>query len=566
MTQELMYQLTQSLGWTVLHALWQFGLVSLVCWIVLSNLRQLDSRLRYWIAFSSLIIASSWSISTFLQTLWVFEGQTLQAVFESATLTNLAGSDTLSGMATVTTASPVSWSTWMSTHIHWIGIAWLFGACWYALRLAFGLKQVGELRHNGLMDASDYWKNRFSQLIQESGLDPKKIKIQLSGKAYEPISLGFLRPLIILPYGLVGEIPPAQLEAIVWHELAHVRRNDYLFNLIQRLLLSFFFFHPAAHWISRQIDREREHACDDYAVKRSSNPHALVRALAFLSLGCQSSTEYELAMAARGRHHGIYTRMQRLVDTKSPSKTMKTNRLFPLLFFVLLGGAMLTATTDEQAKSSLDFESFTLLGEEKIENASDCVEVIVVDSLPPAAIERQAERLAIIEERLLEQEERLREQEAKLDEREANLDEREAMLDNKENAEEEQLLTSSRPEPIATPDAYPSQAIALGEVMTAPLGTDFYGDLHSGLLELLMRDRLMSPEDCAATLHISPGALVINDRRISSDMARPYSALLARFRIIRTPGRQIRVERQGLRIGHPGQEACSWEGEVWSAG
>lgn len=557
MTQELLFHWTYALGWFVLHAVWQLGLVATICWILLAFFRDAPARRRYFMAYSGLVLGAIWSGYTFIQLAWLPE------LAENSSATNHFLNAALQNEQTIDIFLPAAdqtsnWFHFLNAQIYWLGIAWIVGVCWYTFRLGYGLRQVGNLKTHGITSAAGYWEGRFTELIAAAGLDPDRVQIKLSTKALEPVTLGFLRPLIILPYSLVGEIPPAQLEAILWHELGHVSRNDYFFNLIQRLLLSFFFFHPAAHWLSRQIDREREHACDDFAVGQSSNPHALVRALAFLSMGCTSSTDYELAMAAMGNRNSVYTRMQRLVRYKSPQKTMKTNRLFPLMLFVILGGALVAATINEPYKPNVDeTKSSTLETTDVRQTSSDCVELIIQDSLPPAAIERRAERLALIEERLREQEERLREHEATLMEREAALEEWEATLADKEN--EANAITST--EGIA-----PVKETLVNKLNTNLTSGDFYQNLHSSLIQLLIEDQLLASDECAATLHLSPRGLMINDQQLSTEKARPYTDLLDRFSIERAQGRQIRVERQGLRIGHPGQEACSWEGEVWSAG
>ncbi|MEM8583466.1 MAG: M56 family metallopeptidase [Bacteroidota bacterium] len=557
MTQELLFHWTYALGWFVLHAVWQLGLVAMICWLLLTVFRDAPARRRYFIAYSGLVLGALWSGYTFLQLAWLPELAGTPSTadhFLQAALYNEQTIDIFVPAAEQTS----SWFGFLIAQIYWLGIAWMVGVCWYALRLGYGLRQVGNLKTDGITSAAGYWETRFTELVLAAGLDPNRVQIRLSTKALEPVTLGFLRPLIIIPYSLVGEIPPAQLEAILWHELGHVSRNDYFFNLIQRLLLSFFFFHPAAHWLSRQIDREREHACDDFAIGQSSNPHALVRALAFLSMGCTSSTDYELAMAAMGNRNSVYTRMQRLLKYKSPQKTMKTNRLFPLVLFVILGGALVAATINEPYKPSVDDTNPSTLETTAVHQTSpDCVEIIIQDTLPPAAVERRAQRLALIEQRLRDQEERLREHEATLIEREAALEEWEASLSFKEN--EANAMTSDE-------GVVSVKETLVDKLRTNLTGGDFYQNLHSSLIQLLIEDQLLASDECAAVLHLSPGGLIINDQPLSTEKARPYTDLLNRFSIERAPGRQIRVERQGLRIGHPGQEACSWEGEVWSAG
>jgi beta-lactamase regulating signal transducer with metallopeptidase domain len=100
--------------------------------------------------------------------------------------------------------------------------------------------------------------------------------------AEAPTVVGHVRPLILMPVGMLAGLSPTQIESILLHELAHIQRHDYLMNTLQRYVEGLLFYHPAVWWISAIIRREREHCCDDLALSISGEPHEYARALAAL--------------------------------------------------------------------------------------------------------------------------------------------------------------------------------------------------------------------------------------------------------------------------------------------
>src|SRR5207248_3598485 len=124
-----------------------------------------------------------------------------------------------------------------------------------------------------------------------------------------PTVVGWLRPAIILPVAAIAALSPAQVEAILAHELAHIRRHDYAVNLLQTIAETLLFYHPAVWWLSRRIRAEREHCCDDLAVSLCGDPIAYASALA--DLESLRSSDHRFAMAATGG--SLLHRVRRLI-------------------------------------------------------------------------------------------------------------------------------------------------------------------------------------------------------------------------------------------------------------
>ena len=154
-----------------------------------------------------------------------------------------------------------------------------------------------------------------------------------------PVLVGYLRPVILVPAGLLSSMPPEHVELILLHELAHVRRHDYLVNLLQTLTEGLFFYHPAVWWISGVVRAEREHCCDDLAVDVSSSAGAYEYALALTALeqsrwGSTDQLNRAAGVAATG---GILmTRIHRLLYPKRPTAVSAGTPLLGVVLAVLV--------------------------------------------------------------------------------------------------------------------------------------------------------------------------------------------------------------------------------------
>ncbi len=139
----------------------------------------------------------------------------------------------------------------------------------------------------------------------------RPIRLLESSMVDVPTVIGWLRPVVLMPASALAGMAPQQLEAILAHELAHIRRHDYLVNLLQTLVETLLFYHPAVWWLSRRIRVERENCCDDLAVSLCGDPYAYARALADLEeLRADSS---RLVLAATGG--SLLHRVRRLIGT-----------------------------------------------------------------------------------------------------------------------------------------------------------------------------------------------------------------------------------------------------------
>jgi len=200
------------------------------------------------------------------------------------------------------------WSHYLDPILPWLVIAWIAGVLVLSCRWFQGCWWVRRLRTVEITPLDDAWLEILQDLKVRFNVS-RPVRLVSSALAEVPMVIGWLRPMILLPASSLTGLAPAQLEAILAHELAHVRRCDYLLNTFQNLIETIMFYHPAVWWISRCIRQEREHCCDDMVVRVCRN--RLVYARALFRLEELRGSPARLAFAASGSP--LLTRIRRLV-------------------------------------------------------------------------------------------------------------------------------------------------------------------------------------------------------------------------------------------------------------
>ena len=163
--------------------------------------------------------------------------------------------------------------------VRWVRIVlltWLSGVALLTLRLLTGWLWVQRLHARGTAPAPLGWQQMVVRLSKRLHIS-RPIRLFQSAMVEVPTVIGWLRPVVLMPASALTGMGPEQLEAILAHELAHVRRHDYLVNLLQTLVETLLFYHPAVWWLSRRIRIERENCCDDLAVSLCGDPHTYAR-------------------------------------------------------------------------------------------------------------------------------------------------------------------------------------------------------------------------------------------------------------------------------------------------
>ncbi|AVR98622.1 M56 family metallopeptidase [Pseudoduganella armeniaca] len=265
-----------ALGWTLLHFLWQGALIGLATAAVLALLRHTAPQQRYLVACVGLLLCAGWPASQFALRL---QG-------------DMAVHDAYPALAPTGTAIRV---LVLKPYMTWIVAAWSAGSLAFALRSALGLAWIGRAARLGGRDPA--WQARLTQLAQAMGVR-RPVRLRVVARLASPVTALWWRPVVLVPASLLSGLPPELLQALLAHELAHVRRHDYLVNLLQNAVETVLFYHPAVWWLSRRIRHERELIADAIAAEHAGGPRRL--AIALSELEKRQFTHPEPALAANG--------------------------------------------------------------------------------------------------------------------------------------------------------------------------------------------------------------------------------------------------------------------------
>ena len=305
----------RALGMGLLHSLWQCTLIGALAWLALRTLRHASPQARYVVACAALAACVLWPAAEVLRQLSM---ATAPAFDMSATV---APPRDIASMfaAFVAPDRPADLRSILEAALPWLVATWAAGACLMLLRLAGGLRWVHRLQREALDIQDDVenlvWQTRLDRLAQRFGLSG--VRLAVFDDTGGPLSTGLWRPMVLVPASLLARMPVDMLEALLAHELAHIRRHDYLANLLQRAAEALLFHHPVAWWLSQRIRHEREQAADMLAASVTGEPRRL--ALALYELDRFSSERIDspiptLAQAAHGGH--LMSRIQALLRTE----------------------------------------------------------------------------------------------------------------------------------------------------------------------------------------------------------------------------------------------------------
>lgn len=311
--------LIQALCNTLLHSLWQGVILAVITAIIIVSTRKSSPARRYNLLIASLVLFAAGTVATFVVSLKhapaLFTGP---VNYHSDVITTRQAAPVIyHEIATAKTTLTDTAIGYFNRNSATIVLIWFLMVCARSLQLATGLQGVYYLRRRNIFKADELWQKRVQHLADELGIR-RAIKIAESGLAKVPMVVGHLKPLILIPVGLLTAMSAEEIEAILVHELAHIRRSDYLVNLLQSLLEIIFFFNPAVLWVSSLIKTERENCCDDIAVSQSSSKVNYIKALvACQEYNCQSSPA--LAMALNGKNTPLKTRVTRIISNNNQS-------------------------------------------------------------------------------------------------------------------------------------------------------------------------------------------------------------------------------------------------------
>ena len=291
--------LVEALGLALLHSLWQGILIGLLFKAAMATLANASAALRYWCGVSALLLLA---LSVPLTMVYVAVGMLPAGVSMGALAT---GADTL--------AATVAGTATEGFTVEAVVALWIAGVTVISIRTLAAWYHLGGLRRAADRHAALPLVPVVERLSGLFGL-ARRVDIALSASISSPMVVGWLKPVILVPPAIVARLPLAQLEMLIAHELAHLRRHDHWINLFQIVTETLMFYHPVVSMISRRIRIERENACDDLAVTATRRRVDYVEMLASL----EKSRRPGRALALGIQDGQILSRIRRLAELREP--------------------------------------------------------------------------------------------------------------------------------------------------------------------------------------------------------------------------------------------------------
>jgi beta-lactamase regulating signal transducer with metallopeptidase domain len=361
----------QALGWALIHFLWQGALVALALAGCRVLLRSSTARVRYAVSCLFLLVLLALPVLTFVISM-------AQPPSDSAGISWVqAGAAALlpasDGTAPVTLDPNFAES--VTPFLPWVVGIWMAGVMLLTVRWVAAFAYLRRLRRSVSLSVPPEWEHALRNVKRRIALSAP-IRLSISRLAQAPSVIGWLRPVILMPAAALAGLEPSALEAVLAHELAHIRRHDYLVNLLQSVVDTLLFYHPAVWWVSKQIRIERENWCDDLAAEACGDRVIYARALVDLEQSRVGQASF--ALAANGG--SLLFRIQRLLraneadDRRGPSWFSAVAGV--AVVALVLGGFYSTASAN---------------GQQTAESASEQSATPPAASSPPSS-PRQAQR------------------------------------------------------------------------------------------------------------------------------------------------------------------------------
>src|SRR4030095_2369199 len=263
-----MTHVAEALSAALLHFVWQGIAAGVVFGTVLLTLRKGSANSRY---VASCVVLAALALAPVITGVlaWQAAAVPLKASASSS------GNFSILAVSTEQIALP---PTLLGSLSDWILPLWTAGVFVFTLRLAWAAGHASSLRRRG-GEADSAIQAMIEGLAERLGIR-RKLRVLMSSVAEVPAVVGWLRPVILLPAAVVVGLTPQQLESLLVHELAHIRRYDYFVNILQMVVETLLFYHPVVWWVSSRIRYERELCCDDLAVRSCGDVVSYARALA----------------------------------------------------------------------------------------------------------------------------------------------------------------------------------------------------------------------------------------------------------------------------------------------
>ena len=358
----------QALGYSIANSLWQVALLWLVYVLVAAALKPSASR-KYMLAVCLQSIGFIWFIFT------------LQFYYSQYSRLLPVGSDSLD-RTIITTFVPqgqglrsmmIEWMIRAEQLLPYLSVAYLLLMIVLCIRWVMGYRYTMMIGRKGLLKIPGEWRLFVENTSRQLGIT-RKVSIFLSEKITSPLTIGFIKPLILLPVASINHLTVAQLEALILHEMAHIKRYDYLVNMLLSVTAISLFFNPFTQLLARQIAKERENSCDDWVLQFQYSAETYAQALLRIA---QLQTVPVFAMAAGGTNKNeLLTRVKRMIGNQEQGFNYRRQLLAFLLVTGILSSVAWLSPEHQQKQTAA-----TLASQKAIPAASIDIQPVTVEPM-----------------------------------------------------------------------------------------------------------------------------------------------------------------------------------------
>jgi beta-lactamase regulating signal transducer with metallopeptidase domain len=308
-------EMIKAISWTLLHSLWQGILLALISACIIFRTKKANSSLRYNLLAAALLVFVTGVAATFVIQFMKATEAAVQAstmpVSQIYLVESSGGLITENGELTIKDHAV----NFFNINASWIVLAWLLIIGYKFIRLSAGLYKIYHLKKYGVSSAGEYWNKKVAELCWQLRIN-KKVQLLQSQMVCIPVVIGYFKPVILFPASILMAMPLQEVEAVLLHELGHIRRGDFLVNLLQNIIEIVFFFNPAILWVSSLIKTERENCCDDMVLSQTGNKRAYINALiSFQQFSPTAIGQFETAFTGEKNH--LLNRVKRIVHNNN---------------------------------------------------------------------------------------------------------------------------------------------------------------------------------------------------------------------------------------------------------
>ena len=295
---------------TLAHSLWLGVVMALFAGIIIILTNRSASILRYKLLTGLLVLFTAGMAYIFYDA--------LTSNTKTFSAGNIAAGTAGTGIQQVQDIQPQKdlFNTllfFIETNANTIVFIWFIVICFKCTRLISGLRALNRLKKTSMPEAGTWWIERMNELAARIGIT-KQVTLLQSSLTKIPMVIGHLKPVILFPIGILNALPANEVEAILLHELAHIRRNDFLINLLQQFAEIFFFFNPGVLWVSSLIKNERENCCDDIAIAVTHDKNIFIHALVSFQ---EYSAGLSYATTFPGSKNHLLNRVKRIITNNN---------------------------------------------------------------------------------------------------------------------------------------------------------------------------------------------------------------------------------------------------------